>query len=129
MSDYETILFPSRTIKAVDHLVKLAKHTTPKGRVESPNDWRILKETILVWSKYYPEDFTQFTESAKQLKRAHQFNKGIAKGDGEALIQHQLEIPEKLYHMIMSMFPNQNFDKEFVQKFMKELPLFDVTKN
>lgn len=124
--DYVTV--PAIVAKGIDYLDRLSKHRSPEGIVETDKDWHILREMFKVWLTVYPLDAKDFVDNARTYKTHNQVSKGIIKEHGGAMIQHKLEVPEKLYKMIELMFPRQNFDKEFVEKLMSELPILNVTK-
>lgn len=125
--EVEWVQVPATVAKGVDYLAELSKHQSPNGLVETQTDWKILKEVVKVWRAVYPQEAAHFYEGVKKFKSANNSVKGISK-EGSAMLLHTLELPEKLYVTLMTMFPNLKFDKEFVLKFVKELPEFYVAK-
>lgn len=127
-TDYYTAV-PLPMLKDIEHLVDVRKKASPDGRIESDKDFEILVNVYGVWRKYFPEDYRSFIKSAEQIRNdvTMQGTKGIVKGEGEARMQHQLEIPEKLHQMIVIIFPQHKYDKAFVKKFVQYLPEFRVS--
>jgi hypothetical protein len=121
--DYYTV--PAKVIKGANHLVEIAKQASPNGRVETSKDWWILEETIKVYRSMFPRDYLEFMSSIAAIRSAHRgLSQGIAKEAGGAELRSTLELPQKLHEMILTMFPKQYFDKEFVYKFANKLPVF-----
>jgi hypothetical protein len=127
MDEMEYYTVPAKVVKGADHLMALSKQTTPEGKVETSKDWWVLEETIKVYRSMFPRDYLEFVESVARIRQAHRgISKGVAKEAGGAEIRSTLELPQRLYEMIMTMFPAQRFDKEFVYKFANRLPIFSA---
>lgn len=126
-TDYYTTV-PLRIIKDVEALMKSRKDISPDGMVESKADFEALTKIYIVWKNYFPEDYINFIKSADRIRRdiVSAGTKGIARS-GSAAFQHQLEIPEKLHQLMVIMFPNLRYTKEFVKQFVEYLPEFKVT--
>jgi hypothetical protein len=125
MDELDYYVVPAKVIKGADHLVRLSKMTSPEGKVATSKDWYVLEEMIKVYKSMYPSDYRSFARTASAIRVSHRNTTGgIAKEHGGAEIRHTLELPQKLYEMLMVMFPRQNLDKEFVYKFANILPEF-----
>jgi len=125
MVDIDQIPYESQLVSAVDALVKVAK---PCGKtVTKEYDWKVIEKIIKMWQVLYPEESEYFNKSM-QTWRSHTKKSGIAKGKGGAMIQHKLEMPQKLHGLIMAIFPDQKWDKKFVNKFAKRFKLFAGNK-
>lgn len=109
-------------VMATDKLLEYAKKNGSAECVTSEKDWETLEMIIRLWHTCYPEYAAQFFESMN-LVRSHSNETGVAR-EGEAMIQRQLEIPEKLISMIRVIFPVQKWDKKFVYKFAKRFSGF-----
>lgn len=112
--------FDERTVKAVDKIIEVAKNNGSKSHVQTSYDWKTIEFIYYVWQRSYPTHYRDFMNSIHWF-RQNELDHGIG-GDKGARIQHQLEIPEKLYTMIMSVFPDQVWDRKFIMQFAKNLP-------
>ena len=79
-----------------------------------------------MWRTLFPDLYKDFVKSAEMFRENHLLSKGIS-NEGEEMLQHMLEVPEYLYHLIKKVFPMFKFDKELTEKFVSLLPEFDVT--
>lgn len=119
--DIKMELFPKYVVEAVDSLILYAnKNKAYSPIVESPVDWKIIEGIYRLFSIMYPNTEKEFIKSIKHFKTT-EVNKGIAR-EGEGMIQHQLEVPQPLYQMINSFFPQQKWDKQFVKEISQVLP-------
>jgi len=113
--------FPRHAVEAIDSLIELAKKNKSKDTVKTEKDWQTIEFIYKVFSVIFPLSDLALKKSIKEF-RASENPHGIGRGAGEALIQHQLEIPQPLYTMINTIFANQKWDKKFVKGIAKVLP-------
>jgi hypothetical protein len=107
-------------VEFIDALIDFAKKNQSTSQIVSDADWKTMEFIYKGWKTFYPIHATQFEDHMKDV-RNHSHIAGIVK-EGEGMIQYQLEIPEKLYHMIQIIFPNQKWDREFIRKFAQHFP-------
>ena len=112
---YETPL-----VLFVDKLIEVANKNGSKNYIQTSYDWQTLDFIYRGWCILYPEYARPF-EKHMQSVHLHGNKLGISR-EGEAIIQHQLEIPVSLFQMIKTIFPKQTWDKQFVAKFAKHFP-------
>jgi hypothetical protein len=117
--------YPRPIVEWVDKMIEYKSKHHCHDIVESENDWELVDFLYKGWQVIYPIESEQFEESMKFI-RAHTINRGISKDKGQAMIQHQLEIPENFFKMFRIMFPYQNWDKKFVSKFINRFKQFKV---
>jgi len=103
----------------IDKRIKLGRPTT----ITRDGDWELVEFILRGWSALYPEYSTSFFEHMKKY-RSNAKRLGVAKEKGGAEIQQQLEIPQSLYQMIATAFPDQKWDKRFVLKFARRFSGF-----
>lgn len=116
--------FARHVVMGTDFIVETAKKNGSKSHVQTTADLKTLRAIFDVWSKMYPDYYNDFMKSIAWF-RANEQDHGVG-GDKGAKIQHQLEIPEKLYQMIMAIFPDQKWDRKFIMKLVKALPELKV---
>lgn len=106
----------------VDHIIdtriKLGRPTT----ISTPKCWELLDFIIRGWDALYPEYSRPFFEHMKEVHR--RANHLAVSREGEAMIQHQLEIPQRLNEIIMIAFPQHKWSKKFNLEFAKRYNIF-----
>lgn len=114
---------PRKKLEIVDKLVELSKNSGTT--IESENDWQIIEKLFEFFKSEFPEDYSEYLVSIANLRSQHNYGNAIVK-QGEAMVQHQLEIPEKFAELIWAIFPDQKFDRDFVRGLAKTLPILKV---
>lgn len=110
-------------VEYVDKLLELRSKRGSNLSVQTEGDWAIMDFIYKGWRTLFSEYADGF-ESQMRTWRAMTLNKmGVAK-EGGAMLQHQLEVPEKLYAMIKIVYPMQKWDKKFIKKFSDRFPQF-----
>ena len=115
--DYEP--FPPDLVIEVDKIVDMARGSS--GVVQTEADWKTVRQIFLLFVKAYPDKALDLYKSVKTLKR-EQVNDHGTKKEGEAWIQHQMEVPERFYQLFKAVYPNQKWDQRFVLKFVQVIP-------
>lgn len=121
MKKYEGM--PSHLIEAIDGVVKLSKSTSGNDNPTTKKDWETVVEMYKLWRTFFPDHYKQFIKTTAKTRDAHILSKGISK-DGDSFLQHRLELPQMLDHMLRLLFPKLKYTSDFVTKFLKELPEF-----
>jgi hypothetical protein len=114
---------PRKKLEIVDKLVELSKNSGTS--IETEKDWEIVARLFEFFKEEFPEDYAYYLQSISMLRRQHDYGTAIVK-EGDAMMQHQLEIPEKFAEMIYAIFPDQKFDRDFVRGLSKTLPILRV---
>ena len=122
--DYVTI--PKRIADGIEHLADISIKTSPNGKVETNTDWDVLIDTYKVWKNAYPDLYQEFLRSIMLLRNEYKTSRGMKK-EGSAFIQHRLEVPETLHKWWETMFPRIKYDRQFIDKLIKELPEFKIS--
>jgi hypothetical protein len=117
---------PRKKVQIVDKLVELSKNSGTT--IESEKDWEVVAKLFEFFKVEFPEDYAYYLQSIAMLRSQHNYGKAFVK-QGDAMIQHQLEIPEKFAEMIYAIFPDQKFDRDFVRGLSKTLPILRVASS
>ena len=121
--------FRQEIVNAVDTIVLAAKKNgSYSGTVQTEADWKTMSTIVKVWSILFPDDYKSFIKNLAKVKSSLK-NRHASNKEGEAVIQHQLSIPELLYILIRSVFPHLKWDKKFVAKFAKRYKMFKVPES
>lgn len=114
---------PRKKVEIVDALVELAKNSSTT--IETEKDWEIVAKLFDFFKVEFPLAYNEYLQSIAMLRSQHNYGNAIVK-EGEGMMQHQLEIPEKFAELIMAVFPDQKFDRDFVRGLAKTLPILKV---
>ncbi len=121
----EYVPVPAKIRNMIEHLVEISKDVS--GPIpETSKDWEIVVKVYELWRTFFPNEYKDFIKSAEMFRENHLLSKGIS-NKGEEMLQHMLEVPEYLYHLIRKVYPGFKFDKKLTEKFVSVLPEFDVT--
>jgi hypothetical protein len=117
---------PRRKVEIIDKLVELSKNSSTT--IESDRDWEIVAKLFEFFKVEFPQDYQYFLIGIAQMKSNYNHGKAFIK-EGEAMVQHQMEIPEKFAELIYAIFPDQKFDRDFVRGLAKTLPILKVASS
>jgi len=127
--DYEFsyLEVPRHKVQRVDAILDKHKRLNCNDWVQTDNDWEIVVDLYKFWITEYPEEYKTFYDSVTKYKNEMERSDGIVK-DGDAMLQHQLELPEYFYRFLIAVFDKQesHFDRKFVKELSKRIPLFKV---
>lgn len=112
-------------LRLVDEIVHKIRFNTT-GTVETNEEWEAIVLMFELFKVEYPEHFEWFLEKIKQYRELTDSTHGIIKDESSDGMQHQLEIPEGFYMYAHKMFPNQKWDKKFINRLIQELPILKV---
>lgn len=97
------------------------------GYVETDKDWEILRDLFILWAGAYPDEAQQFKDDVTLLQSENISSKGIVRGTGGSMVQHQLEIPGRWWKLVRVIFPLQKMDDKFVRSLSKQFSIFTVS--
>ena len=112
--------FYQRQVNAVDRIVFLAKGN--RSTVSTENDWKIVEELFSFWATEWPTEYSEFKKVIPQI-RATRRSKGYSES-GE--MKYVGAMPPRFERMLKVIFPDQSFDKTFVNKIVKKIPIFKI---
>lgn len=112
--------FKKQTVDRVDRIIELAHGQ--RDFVTSENDWKIVEELILFFAAQWPNEFLEFKQSIPEIRQSR--NSG-GYSDSREMV-YVGAIPPRLMKLVKAIFPAQQWDKKFVNKFVKRFKLFKV---
>lgn len=112
--------FPRPMVEFVDNLMDYARKYSSMSDVTTQGDWDTLAFIYKGWKILYPQDAWNFEHDMMKVRK-DTVKKGIVK-EGEAMMQHLMNIPGPLYHMIKTIFPNQKWNRKFINKLLFVFP-------
>ncbi len=117
----EYIPYERYYVQFIDSLLNVAKKNGSKSRVETSFDWNTVEFMYKGWRILFPQTAESFEKHMSEV-RHHSNTVGTAKEKGGAEVQYQLELPRPLHDMMKVIFPDQVWDKKFIQSFIKHFP-------
>lgn len=117
----EYVPFEQPLVKFVDHIINTRIKLGRPLEITNEKHWDLVKFIFTGWNSLYPDHSNAFLQHMKNWRRESR-HLGVSR-EGEAMIQHRLEIPQTLYSLIMTAFPNQKWTSKFTLRFAKELPI------
>lgn len=117
---------PRKKVEMIDKLVELSKNSGTT--IEDEKDWEIVAKLFEFFKVEFPEDYAYFLQGITQMRSQYNYGTAMIK-EGNGMIQHQMEIPEKFAELIYAIFPDQKFDRDFVRGLAKTLPILKVASS
>lgn len=125
---FEIIQMPIGLVNAIESVDKFWQQKGSKdGYVVHRGDWAVIRHCYDLFRISYPQEVKIFVETQKNVRRDLKNEKGIVK-EGEAMLQHVANIPQKLFALISTFYPRQKWDTKFVHQLCKEIPIIKVGK-
>jgi hypothetical protein len=112
--------FRRADVEAVDRIVELAHGY--RSTITSNEDWRIVEELIKFFIYKWPDQWTEFKSSLSDIKETRR-DGGYSESKE---IKYVGSLPPKLMGLIKAIFPDQQWDKKFLNKFVNRFKLFKV---
>lgn len=122
-AEFYYVEVPRKKVEIIDKLVELSKNSGTT--IENDKDWEIVEKLFEFFKVEFPEDYQYFLLGIAQMRRDHNYGTAMVK-QGDGMMQHQMEIPEKFAELIYAIFPDQKFDRDFVRGLAKTLPILKV---
>lgn len=116
------------TIKKVpktdyEFVQRLERETRGATDIKTDKDWNTVKWIYAFLDKKYPHEFEEFRRAIVDIRRTR--NKGGKSESGE--IMYVGALPVRFHNVIRSCFPEQEFNKPFIWKLVRKLPILKVT--
>jgi len=111
--------YKKNDVQAVDRLVQLSR-----GRMSVTNetDWVVLEGVIKFFAERWPNEWDKFTKTIPDIRQTRGQG-GYSKSKETKYVG---AFPLRLNKIIKIAFPLQQFDKTFVNKFVKRFKIFKV---
>jgi len=109
-----------KDLEDVDRLVELSHGH--RDVVSTQKDWTVVEELLKFYSARWPVEFDEFKKTIPQIKATRR--KGGYSVSKE--IKYVASFPPRFERLIKSVFPLQQFNKDFIYKFIRKFTLFKV---
>ena len=107
-------------VDRVDRIIELAHGQ--RDFVISENDWKIVEELFMFWANQWPNEYREFKSVVPDIRSSRK-DGGYSQSKE---IKYVGAIPPRFMKMIKAIFPAQQWDKKFINKFVNKYPLFKV---
>ena len=124
----EQVPYPRHLVEAIDKIIEMKRDLGVPDHVEGDNAWKVFDFIYEVWKTLYPDNYLEFVQTQQETWANLKNDYAASDREGEAQIRKVVEIPEKLFQMVMTTFPNQKWDKPFLTKLAKRIPLLRASK-
>lgn len=111
--------YKKRIVEQIDRIVELAHGQ--RDFIENESDWVVVEELLKFFASEWPHEFNDFIDAIPSIREAK--GSGYSKSNE---IKHVGSIPPRFMKMLKAIFPAQQWDKTFINKFVKRFPLFKV---
>lgn len=113
--------FERRVVDTVDRIIELAHGQ--RDLITSESDWKVVEELLKFWAMQWPQEYIEFKGSIRNIRETRR--------DGGYSTSKEIKyvgaLPsQRFMKMMKAIFPGQQWDKKFTQKFVNRFPLFKV---
>lgn len=112
--------FKRSDVAAVDKLIELAGES--RDVVKTDADWRLVEIIMQFFIERWPQEFKDFYDAIPDIRKLKN-DKGYSKTKE---IKHVGSLPIRFMKLVQVIFPFQQFDKKFVYKLVRRIPLLAV---
>jgi hypothetical protein len=112
--------FKKNDVDTIDHLVEISKGK--RETIKSQKDWEIVSELLDFFAQRWPEEFKDFKQAIPDIRKSRRAG-GYSKSKE---IKYVGAFPPRFERLLRVIFPLQQFNKDFVNKLVKRIPLFKV---
>ncbi len=112
--------FKKSDVEFVDKITELAKKANPI--ITNTRDWDILREIFDYFTRRWPSEWQEFKgviDDIRHTRRAGGYS--ATKG-----IKYVAALPPRFERIIKKIFPNQQFNREFVNTLARKMSIFKV---
>lgn len=111
--------YRKKDIIDVDAIIELAGN---RETVKTEKDWVIVERLLLFFKERWPNEFIEFRSAIPSIRKTRN-SRGYSKSKE---IMYVGAMPQRFMRLLKVIFPYQQFDKKFINKLVKRIPLFRV---
>lgn len=112
--------YRKRVVDAVDRIVEMAHGQ--RENVSNEKDWKIVEELFTFFANEWPNEYIEFKKTIPDIRGTR--NPGGYSESKE--IRYIGAVPPRFMRLVKAIFPSQEWDKRFTNKFVKRMKLFTV---
>ena len=107
-------------VRTIDKIVEMARGQ--RDKVKSGKDWEIVEELLKFFAVKWPAEFNEFRSAIPDIRSSRR-DGGYSENKE---IKYVGALPVRFMRLIKAVFPEQQFDKKFIYKLVRRIPLFRV---
>lgn len=116
---YTHVQVPKVTLRAVDSLLN---KVGARDDIKTESDWLALEEVFKFYEAFWPDDARDFKKAIPDIRSI-----SAPGGYSESKeIRYVGAVPPILMRLMKIVFPNQQWDKKFSNRFVQKYKTFDV---
>ena len=104
----------------VDKLLELSHGN--RDVVKTEKDWEVVFALLRFFHDRWPDEFNDFKSQIPDIRGSRRAGGKSAEGN----LMYVGALPPRFIRLIRTIFPLQQFDKKFIWKIVKKIPLFKV---
>lgn len=114
--------FRENDVMFVDKLISEHKSAGGNDTVKTDKDWDVLKNAFTYFARRWPEDYQTYRSTQESIRKTR--GKGGYSKSRE--IKYLASLPLRFERIIKRLYPKQQFDKAFMYKIVKRMPIFKI---
>lgn len=120
---YEMKPMLKKDVQAADYLLKISGI---REDVVTSDDWMIVAKLFEFYTRKWPEDWADFVEQIKDIRASRARRDGYSRERGMEGTRYLASIPVRLMRLIKIIFPKQQWDRDFTQRFIDNIKVTRV---
>lgn len=120
---YQMVPMLKADVDAADYLLRISG---TRSKVETSDDWMIIAKLFEFYTRKWPYEWANFVKSIKDIRSTRARKDGFSKEHGTEGTRYIASVPLYLMKLIKIIFPEQQWDREFTQKFVDNIKITRV---
>lgn len=121
----EVKVFKKQDVEAADYLVKIARKRK-HDYVGTFEDWGVLAKVFEFYTRRWPADWAEFSKTIVDIRGTRARKDGFSREKGREGTRYLAAVPLRLMKIIKIVFPEQQWDREFTNKFIENIKIARV---
>lgn len=110
-------------VEDIDRIVELSKGN--RDTIKTESDWQVFNELLKFFIYRWPSEFEEFKKTIPQIRATRRDGGYSANKE----MMYIASLPPKLERLIKTVFPAQQFNKNFIYKLISRYTIFRVGGN
>jgi hypothetical protein len=110
-------------VEAANYLVRISRG---RQEVKTASDWGVLAKVLEFWCRRWPEEWQEFSTTVQDIRRTRARKDGYSREKGKEGVRYLGALPLRLMKLIKVVFPLQQWDRKFVEKFINNIKITRV---
>jgi hypothetical protein len=120
---YQVVPMLKSDVDAVDYLLRISGI---RSKVETSDDWVIIAKLFEFYTRKWPLEWDNFVKEIKKTRATRARKDGYSREHGKDGTRYLASVPLYLMKLIKIIFPEQQWDREFTDKFINNIKITRV---